>query len=345
MLAAIYEGVGKITLKDIEKPKLTKDGMIIKVNSCAICGTDVKAFTRGIARITIPVILGHEFVGTVVEVGDEVKGFKIGDRITMATTVSCGGCLYCNTGFGNLCENVLPVGTVVNGAFCEYMSVMPLGIKRGNVLKVPENLSDDAGALAEPLGCVINGQIIAEVGQGDTVVIIGAGPIGCLHIESAKSRGATKIIVVQRSAFRASLLEKFDVDRVVISSKEDPVSACLDVTNGKGADVVIVSAPSNEAAEYSLKLIKKGGRLSLFSSFPKDNPDITINGNLIHYKQIKVCGASDSTPYHHVLALELLSSGKINTDAMITHRLPLSKFLEAIEIAKKGESLKIIIKP
>lgn len=345
MLAAVYEGIGKISIKDIEKPKLSKDGMIIKVNSCAICGTDVKAFTKGISRITIPVILGHEFCGTVVEVGMEVKDFKIGDRITMATTVSCGGCLFCNTGLGNLCENVLPVGTVVNGAFCEYMGVLPLGIKRGNVLKVPDNLSDDEAAISEPLGCVINGQIQAEVSQGDTVVIIGAGPIGCLHIEAAKSRGATKIIVIQRSEFRAGLVEKFDVDKVIISSKEDPVSACLNATNGKGADVVIISAPSNEAAEYALKLIKKGGRLSLFSSFPKDNPKITIDGNLIHYKQIKVVGASDSTSYHQILALNLLSFGKINTSALITHRFPLSKFLNAIEIAKRGESLKIIIKP
>lgn len=345
MLAAVYEGIGKLELKELPPPRIEEDNLLIKVKVCAICGTDVKAFTRGISRITIPVILGHEFVGEVVEIGNKVRDFNIGDRITMATTISCGKCEYCTTGLGNLCADVLPVGTVTDGAFCEYMAIPSAGIQRGNVLKVPEEITNEEGALSEPLGCVINGQNIAEVKTGDTVVIIGAGPIGCMHIEVARARGATQIIVVQRSETRLKLAAQFDVDALINSSREDPVARTLTFTQGKGADVVIVAAPSNEASEKGLQMLAKGGRLSLFSSFFKDNPYLHLDGNRIHYRQIKVCGASDSTPFHQRIALDLLRKGKINTGALITHRFPLSQIISAFDTAVQGKGLKIIIQP
>jgi L-iditol 2-dehydrogenase len=345
LLAAVYEGIGKLGLKNLPVPRIEEDNLLIKVKACAICGTDVKAFTRGISRITIPVILGHEFVGEIVEVGRKVKDFKIGERVTMATTISCGKCQYCTAGLGNLCNNVLPVGTVTDGAFCEYMAIPAAGIQRGNLLKVPEEITDEEGALSEPLGCVINGQSIAEVKSGDTVVIIGAGPIGCMHIDVARARGATQIIVGQRSETRLKLAAQFNVDVLINSSQEDPVSRVLTLTGGKGADIVIVAAPSNEACEKGLEMLAKGGRLSIFSSLFKNNPYLHLDGNRIHYRQIKVCGASDSTPFHQRMALELLRKGKINTRALITHRFPLSKILSAFDTAVQGKGLKIIIQP
>jgi L-iditol 2-dehydrogenase len=345
MKAAVYEGVGKLSVKEIDRPKLTDDNIIIKVLSCAVCGTDIKAYSKGISRITIPNVLGHEFAGRIVEKGKNVEGFKVGDRITMATTISCGHCEFCTAGFGNLCEKVQPVGTILPGAYSEFMEVPAIGIKRGNVLKIPESLSDDEAAVSEPLGCVVNGQMIADVRQADAVAIVGAGPIGCLHIEVAKHRGATKILIAEVSDARLKLAEQFGVDLAINSSKEDLVSAVMRFTGGAGVDVVIVAAPSKEAYEKSLAIARKNGRISLFASLPKDNPVITIDGNLLHYRQIRMCGASDSTAYHQRIALDMLAAGKVNTRALITHRFSLDDILKAIKMLQGGDGLKAIIKP
>jgi L-iditol 2-dehydrogenase len=345
MKAVVYEGVGRIGIKDVEKPVLVTGGMIIRVESCAICGTDLKAYVHGNPRMKPPVILGHEFVGRVTEVGEGISGFKTGDRITMATSIPCGKCYLCLKGLLNMCEGLLPVGTVLNGAFAEYMLIPPQGIAQGNVILVPNGLTSDEGALAEPLSCVINGQEIVNVGPGDTVVVIGAGPIGYLHVELAKARGAKKVFLVQRSKKRLEFTKNFGVDETVCSGEEDPVIRIMNLTGNKGADVVIVAAPDAQAQAQSIQMASKGGRISFFSSIPKDNPFSTINTNLLHYRELKVCGSSDSRAIHQKTAIDMLASGKINAKSLITHRFPLDKFQEALEIMKKKEGLKIIINP
>ena len=345
MKAAVYEGVGKIEVREVEKPALVPGGLLIKIESCAICGTDLKAYVYGNPRMKPPLILGHEFAGRIVEIGGGVEGFKIGQRITMATSIPCGRCEICLRGLQNMCENLLPVGTVLNGAFAEYMLVPPQGIIQGNVLSVPENLSSDEAAISEPLGCVINAQEIVGVSFSDTVVVIGAGPTGYLHAEVAKARGAKRVILVQRSEARLGFAKNFKVDDIICSQKENPVKKIMEMTDGKGADVVIVAAPSAEAQVQGVQIAAKGARISFFSSLPKDNPFATINTNLIHYRELKVCGSSDSRAIHQKLALELLASGKVNARALITHRFPLSEFLQALEVMKKKEGLKFIINP
>lgn len=345
MKAAVFEGVKKLTVKEVEKPALAPGGMLIKINSCAICGTDMKIYNQGNPRIKPPQIIGHEFVGIVVEKDQGIEEFQVGDRVTMATSISCGKCNFCKRGLNNLCNKLAPVSYDFPGAFAEYMAIPPAGISGGNVLKVPDDLSDDEGALSEPLGCVINGQIIAAVGLGDTVVIIGAGPIGCLHVEVAKARGATKIILVEISQSRLDMAAKFGVEHLVNASREDAVSRVMELTDGLGAEVVIVAAPSAKAQEQGLQMARKNGRVSLFASLPKDNPYLKINSRLIHYGQISLTGASDSIPFHQELALNMLSAGKINTKDLITHRLPLTDLVEGLNILQEGKALKIIIHP
>ena len=345
MKAVVYEGRGKIEVRDIDKPELIPGGMIIKVESCAICGTDLKAYVHGNPRMKPPLILGHEFVGRITEIGEGVSGFKIGDRITMATSIPCGKCELCLKDLQNMCENLLPVGTVLNGAFAEYMLVPPPGIAQGNVIPVPDNLSSDEGAIAEPLGCVINGQEIVDVGLGDTVVVIGAGPIGYLHVEVARARGAKKIILVQRSKTRLEFAKNFKIDNIICSQDEDPVKKVMELTGGKGVDVVIVAAPDAQAQVQSIQIAAKNGRISFFSSIPKDNPFANINTNLLHYRELRICGSSDSRAIHQKMAVDMLASGKVNAKILITHKFPLEKFFNALEVMKKKESLKIIINP
>ncbi len=345
MKAVVYEGKDNIKLKEVANPEPKNNNIIIKIKSCAICGTDYKAYKYGISSIKPPVILGHEFVGVIVHVGEEISTFKPGDRVTLATTIPCGHCDMCISGFPNLCRNKMSVGTIINGAFAEYLEIPYKGVEFGNLIRVPDNLSDDEGAIAEPLGCVINSQNIAEVGFPDTVVVIGAGPLGILQAETAKARGATKTILIQRSLKRYELAKRFNIDQIICSEKEDPVEAVLNITQNKGADVVINAAPSREAVELAFKIVSKTGRVSLFASVPKDNPFVTIDVNQLHYNQISVFGSSDSTAKNHQDAVKLLSSGKINAKMLITHIFSLNEFFEGIKAIENREALKVIIKP
>ncbi|GFP28344.1 zinc-binding dehydrogenase, partial [Candidatus Hakubella thermalkaliphila] len=260
-----------------------------------------------------------------------------------ATTISCGRCELCHRGLGNLCESRICVGTDIPGAMAEYLAIPALALQRGNVLKVPDGLSDEAAALSEPLGCAINAQLIAKVGLGQTVLIVGAGPLGCLHAELARASGALKVYLTQRSEPRLSLARKLAVDAVIDASAHDPVSEVRRLTQGQGADVVIVTAPNPKAQEEALAMAKKGGVVNLFASLPKDNPYLSIDSRLIHYGQITLTGASDSTPYHQKIALDLLSSGKINTQIIITHRFPLEDLERGFEVMREKVSLKVVI--
>ncbi|GFP35739.1 threonine 3-dehydrogenase, partial [Candidatus Hakubella thermalkaliphila] len=249
MLAAVYQGIGKIKVEEVDKPPLPLGGLLVKVSCCAICGTDYKLLITENPRFKPPLIIGHEFVGRVVEKGAEVTDFQVGDRLTMATTISCGRCELCHRGLGNLCESRICVGTDIPGAMAEYLAIPALALQRGNVLKVPDGLSDEAAALSEPLGCAINAQLIAKVGLGQTVLIVGAGPLGCLHAELARASGALKVYLTQRSEPRLSLARKLAVDAVIDASAHDPVSEVRRLTQGQGADVVIVTAPNPKAQE------------------------------------------------------------------------------------------------
>lgn len=263
----------------------------------------------------------------------------------MATSISRGRCDFCNRGLNNLCNKLSPISYDYPGAFAEYMAIPAEGIRGGSVLKVPDNLTDDEGALSEPLGCVINGQIIARASLGDTVVVIGAGPIGCLHVEVAKAREAARVILVEVSETRLRMVPSFKVDELINATEVDPVLKIMGLTDNKGADVVIVAAPSKKAQEDSLRMAKKNGMVNLFASLPKEGPYIRINSRLVHYGQISITGASDSTPVHQRLSLDMLSRGMINTRDLITHQLPLDDLIEGLDILQRGEGLKIVIHP
>jgi L-iditol 2-dehydrogenase len=343
MLAAVYHGVGKIKVEEVDKPPLPPGGLLVKVSCCAICGTDYKLLNTENPRFKPPLIIGHEFVGQVVEKDAQVSDFEVGERVTMATTISCGRCELCHRGLGNLCESRICVGTDISGAMAQYLAIPALALERGNVLKVPGNLSDEAASLSEPLGCAVNAQLIAGVGLGQSVVIVGAGPLGFLQAELARANGALKVYLTQRSEPRLSLAQKLAVDGVIDASAHDPVSEVRRLTQGQGADVVIVTAPNPKAQGEALAMAKKGGVVNLFASLPQDSPYLSINSRLIHYGQISLTGASDSTPYHQKIALELLARGKINTEAIITHRFPLKELERGFEVMREKVGLKVLI--
>ncbi|MFH1825625.1 MAG: zinc-dependent dehydrogenase [Candidatus Firestonebacteria bacterium] len=345
MKAAVFEGIEKIVVKEVNKPVCGEDNILIKVKACAICGTDVRTYHHGKSNVEPPQIIGHEISGIIEEIGKKIKNFKVSDKIAVAAIVSCGKCYYCKKGMSNLCESFTAIGYEHPGGFAEYMLVPAEMILDGSVNKIPDNISFDEAALAEPFACAINGQELSRVSNGDKVVIVGAGPIGCMHIAIAKSKGAEKVILIELSPERIEMAKKFKADVYINASIEDPIKRVLEETNNRGADVIMVATSSAKVQEMSLKMIGFRGRINFFGGLPKDKPYITLDSNIIHYKEVFINGTSGSLPRHNQEALKLFGLGKVHSKDFITHRLPLEKLVEGLGLVESGKGLKVVINP
>ncbi len=345
MNAAVYHGPGDIRVEDRLEPVPTKDNLIVEVHCCAICGTDVKLATTGQPRCHPPRIIGHEMVGHVVHVGSTVKCFAVGERVTLATTLACGNCPYCAMSLGNMCPDAKPISYDYDGAFAERLAIPPMALAGGNVIKVPDSVADETAALSEPLSCAINAQEIAGVKDGDTVLIIGGGPLGALHAKLATALGAREVLIVQRSEPRLSLLHKLRDLVVIDGAHQDVASVVRERTRGLGADVVVVCAPTREAQEASIHLARKGGSISLFASLPKGASDITLDSRSIHYGELRVVGASDSRPEQMAKVVRLMAGRKLDTESIVTHRVSLANIHDGLDLMKNKQSLKVLVYP
>lgn len=345
MQAAVYLGPGNIEISERPEPKPQPDNLIVEVACCAICGSDLKLATIGHPRWKPPVIIGHEMSGKIRHVGERVRGFKVGERVTLATTLGCNNCPICARGLQNMCLNARAVSQAFDGAFAPLLAIPPLALDGGNVIKVPTSVSDEAASLAEPMSCAINSQELIGVKPGDRVLIVGGGPLGAIHAEVAKAFGAAKVMIVQRSEPRLSLLKRLAGLIVIDGAKEDVKARVLAETDGLGADAVIVCAPERLAQEQAVSYARKGAGISLFASLPSGASEITLDSRAIHYNELRIVGASDSRPEHVKTAVEMLAQGKIDTNGIITHTLPLSRFHEGIELMKLKQSLKVLILP
>jgi L-iditol 2-dehydrogenase len=200
--------------------------------------------------------------------------------------------------------------------------------------------------MTEPLACVLNGQELTRVGTGDDVVVVGAGPIGCLHARLARARGAARVFMIEQSPERLALAaERVEPDEAILAPAQDPVEAVRSFTDGRGADVVIVAAASRKAQEQALEMAAPRGRVSLFAGLPKDAPTITLDANRVHYRELAVVGAAGSTPAHNAAALALIANGQVPVEDLITHRMPLERVHEAIAGVRSGTGIKYVIAP
>jgi len=339
------EDVGKLSVETVEKPPCPADGILVKIEACAICATDVKVFRYGHRLIKPPRITGHELAGVIVEIGKEVKRYREGDRVTVAPAVPCGECYYCRRGRQAMCANPTAIGYHYDGGFAEYMAVPSRAIRNDCVNLLGDNVSFEEAALTEPLAAVLHGQEVSQVDLGDTVVIIGAGPLGCMHAWVARTDGAASVIMVDISSERLKMSRIADADVYVDASREDAPRQVLEETEGRGAEVVIVACSSGKAQEQALEMVCPGGKINFFGSLPKSNSIINIDGNIIHYKECLVSGSQGSAPRHNKLALNLIEKGIIKTGRLITHRLPLADFLKGIAIVEQGAGMKVVILP
>ncbi len=345
MKAAVYQGLDDMVVKDIPTPTAGPGEVLVRVRACAVCGSDIRIYHHGNPRVIPPQVIGHEIAGDVAEVGDGVEGFKVGDRVASGADVPCGRCLECRDGRGNNCAINYAIGYQFPGGFAEYVLFNATTINYGPLHHIPGDLGYAEAAMAEPLACTINGLELVNLGIGESIVIIGAGPAGLLMSQLARHMGSTKIILAQRSKARLEMAKQFDIDALVSTTEEDLTQRVMEETNGRGADVVVTACASPDMHELSIDLAATRGRINYFGGLPKDARPITILSNTIHYKEIFVTGSHGSIPRQHEAALGLIACGAIKAEPLITHTLPLANIHEAFDLVETRTGMKVVVEP
>lgn len=340
MKAAFIYGPKDIKVKETSVPRLQKDEVLVRIRACGICPSDLKYYLGLKKYENTPYgeksrgLTGHEWAGEAAKVGSDVEGISEGERVVPNIIIACGKCKFCRGGKTNLCINKV----YIHGGFAEYAKA-----PAKNLLKIPENLTYEEACMTEPVACCLNGNIRSKIQKGDDVVIIGDGPMGLIHLQLAKASGA-RVVVSGHHHERLEVAKRLGADDVFNSAEEDVVQAVKDLTDGYGADAVIVTAGSKNAIEEALQIVSVGGVVNLFAgTYPPTK--IEIDPNIIHYGQIVLTGSWDCTPDLYEKALKLITLGIIKTKPLISHIFPLTQIGEAFNMVKKRGGLKVIIKP
>lgn len=345
MRAAVYKGKEEIVVEDVADPSLDDGEVLIEVDACAVCGTDLRTYRHGDKKIEPPRILGHEFCGTVVEsrAGDE-GNVRIGDRVVMYIVLPCGECRYCKGGRANLCVSRTTMSYHHDGAYAPLMKVPAQGVRNGHLFKVETEMPSDQMGLAEPLGCVINAHGRLGIGLYDTVAVIGAGPIGVMHAVVSRLQGAQKVWMLDVSENRLKMAEGFDIDETIAVTRDGGhLERVRELTDGLGASVVIVACSNAQAQADALEIAGKGARVEFFGGLPKSAPTAVLNTNHLHYKELVVSGSYSEKMSDFQASQALVQSGRFPADRIITHHLPLERITEAFPLMESGEALKVCI--
>ncbi|MGC5628850.1 zinc-dependent dehydrogenase [Georgenia sp. Z1344] len=341
-----------VRLEDVPEPTCGPDEVRIRVRNCSTCGTDVKIFHNGHQNLSPPRTTGHEIAGEIVEVGADAvtpddRPWQVGDRVQVIAAVPCGRCHECLRGWMAVCQNQTSVGYQYEGGFAEYMVVPREVLAVHGLNRVPDGIGLDEASVAEPLACVINAQELLGIEEGDTVVVFGAGPIGCLHVRVARGvHGAGQVHLVDVNADRLAMsAAAARPDGTIDASQVDVVERVLELTGGRGADVVITATAAKVAQEQAVAMAARNGRISFFGGLPKNDPVIALDSNVVHYRQLHIHGANGSAPEHNRRALEHIASGRVPVADLITHRVPLGDVLHAFDLVRTGAGIKVTVEP
>ena len=341
MRAHVLVRPGRLELNDVPQPVPDAEDVVIRVRAALTCGTDLKNFLRGHPKFPVPMLLGHEFAGDIAAVGSRVRGLHEGDPVMLAPTAPCGMCFHCVREQENLCPQVME--TMVHGAYAEYVKV-PGHIVRTNLYAKPRTLPYEQAALLEPLSCVLHAVEPLRLRADDTVVLIGAGAFSLLHLLLLRVRGAGRIVLITRGAQRAALAESLGADVVISGGVEHARDAVLDLTDGRGADVVVECTGQVAVWELAPALARSGGQVVLFGGCPSGSVMRMDTGRL-HYDQLSLLSPFHFTPRNVRSAYELLSSGALDAGALISGSYPLEDLLEAFTRLQRGEGAKFAIIP
>lgn len=348
MLAAVYHGPDDLRVESVPIPQIGPDEVLLRVLRANICGTDLRIlhgghrkYPPGTARIP-----GHEVVGEIAAAGAAVAAdYPLGRRLFVAPNMGRGDSRETISGNNNLDPEFEAIGITMDGAFAEFMRVPALAVRQGNLMGVADGIDPAVAALVEPLACVWRGQNKIGVGAGDVVLVMGAGPIGVLHVMLSRLRGATRIIVSEPAAGRREQALALGADVVVDPLNEDLAAVVAAESGGRGADVVITAAPVKALQEQALDLAAMGGRINYFGGLSKDDAYIRFNSNTVHYKELIVTGTTACSTYDCLRAAEIVNSGRLNLAPLITAAYPLAEANAAFAAAADGRNLRVTLVP
>jgi len=346
MMANLFYQPQTLKFEEVPVPSIGAGELLVKVEAVLTCGTDVKLYRRGHPLVTrVPMIIGHEFSGVVVAVGKGVEGFEEGMRVVAANSAPCNACYYCKRSQPNLCDQVNRnlIGFSTQGAYAEYIRI-PAPIVKQNTHIVPSEVAFEEAAILEPFACVVHGNDLAGIQSGDAVAVIGAGPIGLLHVQLAKLKGAAEIAIVDMVEARLKLALDLGATFAVNASEEDEVAKVVELTQGRGADVAIEAVGSPSTWRKATEMTRRGGTVVLFGGCPSGTT-ANFNADKIHYQELTLKGVFHHTPAAVERALRLITSRAIRVKPLITHRMPLSDVSRALELMASGASIKVAIAP
>lgn len=332
MKAAVIHGEQDIRIEDVETPPLSSNDVKVRVKACGICHYDLR-FYIGSKRTEKPLILGHECSGIVDQIGSDVTEVKPGDRVAVYTDISCGHCSYCLQGRTNLCSNRI----YTDGGFAEY-KVAPAE----RVFKFSASTSFEEACLTEPLACCLNASLRGRIQPASKVAVVGAGPMGLLHVQLVRALGASKVVAIEPMGIRRHKASELGADFVVDPTAGNPVEEVVKLMDGVGADLVIVAVENLKAVEQGVQMVGKQGVAIVFAGF-HPTADLRIDVNALHYNEICITGSSDFPLSLFPQALTLIDSRRIQVKPLISHIFPLESIEEGFKTALKLQGLKVVV--
>ena len=339
MLAAVYYNNRDVRIQEMSMPEIAEDELLLKVMACGVCGSDVIEWYR---VPKAPRVLGHEATGIIAEVGGKVEQYRVGDRVFISHHVPCNECRYCLSGHHTACET-LHTTNFYPGGFAQYVRVPRINVEYG-VYKLPTDMSFEEGTFVEPFACVVRGQRLAGVQKTDTLLLIGSGISGLLHVQLAGFRGVEKIIAVDINSYRLGMAKKLGA-HYTIDAKENLPQRLKELNDGRLADTVIVCTGATQAALMALECVDKGGSI-LFFAVPDPSVKLPIPITEFWRNEITLRTSYGAAPNDLEESLTILTTKKVNVKDMITHRLGLRQAAEGFRLmAEAGASLKVIIEP
>jgi L-iditol 2-dehydrogenase len=337
MQRAVLKEIKTLVFEEVPVPACPPDGLLLNVKACGVCATDVKIYNYGHHKIRLPRVLGHELAGVIEEVGPAADGgFEPGQRVAVCAVINCGVCEYCLRGLPSMCESLEAFGYHFDGGYQEYMAVPAKSIRCGGVQVLPETVSFEEAAVAELLACSINGQRLSDFRFGESVLIIGAGPVGLMQSRLAKARGCGPIYMADVLPEKLELsmeLCRGELAGTLNSRDRDGfVQAAMEATNGRGFDQIMICCGAAPAQQVSLDLVAKCGCINFFGGLPKGKSDVTLDTNQIHYKQCRVVGTHGSSALDNREAVQLVARGEVVIRDLITSRIGLSDVESALQL-------------
>ena len=343
MLAAVFEDIKKMEIKEVPKPEPDENSAVVRVRACGICQTDYKAYTGERRNWTAPMIAGHEMAGIIAEIKNKSSGFSEGDEVIISPVVSCGICEYCRSGYQHYCLNGAVIGgdgfeTVWDGGFAEYVKV-PIS----SIYKKPKNIPFSSAALTEPLAGSYKGLIeYTNMRLGEDIVILGSGGMGLLLTQLAKATGAGNLIVTDIDDYKLEYAKKCGADYTINAIDENVRERIYEIIE-KGPDIVFEAAGTLEAAEQAVELCRRGTRVNMFGVTTPGT--IPISPGKFHFSEIKMDASFSVSSRAMLKSVMLMEKGLVNPELIITHRFPLKKIDDAFDTMAESRRIKIIIEP